>query len=64
MIVKLLATEHIPDETWQDADMPAPTATNYAGAILEVSDELGASLLAKGTAVEVDPPPLPEAFGE
>jgi hypothetical protein len=58
--VKLTAKVHIPDETFvPTAENPSPpTATNYPGAVLELSDELADELIALGKAVAhvVEPP--------
>lgn len=65
MKIKLTQTAHIPDEGWDPEDpenegKPRPVATNYAGATLEVSDELGEQLITDGKAVDMDaPPPIP-----
>lgn len=44
----------IPDETFVPTKKQPnpPTATNYAGAVLEVSDELAERLMGEGSAVE------------
>ncbi len=54
MKIQLTKTTPIPDETWEksSAHPVQPVATNYAGTVLEVGDELGERLIREGNAVE------------
>ena len=56
--IKLTKTTPIPDETWKASkEQPVqPVATNYAGAELEVSEELAARLVQEGCALYVGEP--------
>jgi hypothetical protein len=57
--VKLLETTQIPDET-HVGTTPAPTATNYAGAVLDLGNELADRLIEEGKA-KLHVAPQPEA---
>ena len=61
--IKLTKMTQIPDETHvpSEEQPTAPTATNYPGAVIEVSDELADRLIADGHAVEHAEPPVDEA---
>ena len=54
--IKLTKTAQIPDENHKGKGEPQ-SATNYAGAILKVSDALADQLIAEGKAELVDAPP-------
>jgi hypothetical protein len=50
--IQLTQTVHIPDEAYE-GEGPVPVATNYAGAVFEVSDELADRLIAESKAIEI-----------
>ena len=56
MKIKLTQTAQIPDEGWdpEKAEKGAtrPSATNYAGTVLEVGEKVGAQLIADGFAID------------
>jgi hypothetical protein len=56
MKIKLLETCHIPDEVWQKSEEhpTQPFATNYAGAVIEVSTQVALPLVRDRKAVAVD----------
>lgn len=58
MKIQLTKTTPIPDETWKKSkEHPVqPVATNYAGAELEVSEQLGQRLVDEGCAVILGEP--------
>ncbi len=59
--VKLTETAQIPDEN-HDGDGEPQSATNYAGAILDLGDKLADRLVAEGKAVlHIAPPKADDA---
>lgn len=56
MKIKLLETCHIPDEVWTKTEEhpEQPIATNYAGAVLEISKENALPLIRDRKAVALD----------
>lgn len=61
--VKLLKTAQIPDEN-HDGEGEPQSATNYAGAVLDVGDEIADQLIAEGKAELHTPPTGDEPVGE
>lgn len=55
MRIKLLETLHVPDENYE-GEGPVPTATNYAGSVIDVSTEFALRAIASGKAVAYTPP--------
>lgn len=55
MRIKLTDVVHVPDENHEGEGEPA-RATNYPGAVLDVSDAFGAECIALGKAIEVTEP--------
>ena len=49
--IQLTKTTQIPDENHEGEGEPA-SATNYAGSVVDVSDEVAAKLIAAGHAIE------------
>lgn len=58
--VKLLETAQIPDEN-HEGEGPVPSATNYRGAVLNLSDWLADQLVAEGKAEYHAPNTPPES---